>query len=228
MNDDHIFWSRRLDEYVDGELNDTGAVEIEEHLAGCAACREELGLLTELRDAVRGLPAEIQPSRALWQGIEARIAPGAHALGTRGGVAADSRPERGRMGRWRWPAAAAAILVLVSSGTTALLLRQAAVDARLAQASPPVGLAAFASSEAEYESTVEALRRDLEVVRPRLQPETVAAVEQNLAIIDQAIAEAREALAADPLNADLPLLLAGVYRQKVELLRTAVTLPART
>ena len=77
MNDDHIFWSRRLDEYVDGELNDTGAVEIEEHLAGCAACREELGLLTELRDAVRGLPAEIQPPRALWQGIEARIAPGA-------------------------------------------------------------------------------------------------------------------------------------------------------
>jgi hypothetical protein len=56
----------------------------------------------------------------------------------------------------------------------------------------------------------------------------VATIEKNLQIIDQAIAESRAALARDPNNPDLPLMLSGVYQTKVELLQHAVQLSSRT
>jgi hypothetical protein len=53
----------------------------------------------------------------------------------------------------------------------------------------------------------ERVERDLAVLlesrRKTLQPETIATVERNLAIIDSAIAEIRQALAADPTVATL-------------------------
>ncbi|MBA5606807.1 anti-sigma factor [Duganella sp. FT3S] len=38
--------------WLDGELDPPGAMQLESHLAGCAACRAALARLTELRDAV--------------------------------------------------------------------------------------------------------------------------------------------------------------------------------
>lgn len=225
MNDEHVFWSRRLDEYLDGEMDSAGKAEMDGHLAGCATCREELEWLVGLQESARQLPPEVAPTRDLWSGIEERIDPSSRRAAP--SPLATAAPALTRPNYGRWMAAAAVVLIMVSSGTTALLLRQERVEPEAAVAPRPAGLAAFASSQVEYESAVDALRQDLEASRSRLQPETIAAVEQNLAIIDEAIVEARAALAADPLNADLPLLLAGVYRQKVELLRTAVTLAAR-
>jgi hypothetical protein len=89
----------------------------------------------------------------------------------------------------------------------------------------PVGaLAAFRQSE----GTVETLKDEYERRRSSLSPETVATIEKNLEIVDHAIAEARAALAKDPSNPDLPLLLSGVYRQKAELLQDAVALQTRS
>lgn len=233
MIDEHAVWSARLDDYLDESLDRGGIAEVEAHLESCAACRAELRELEALRDRARGLSREIAPSRDLWAGIAARIdeanAPAAPSVIDIGGH------RRRPLIPWGWLAAAAVILVVVSSGATALLLR----DGRGAGPTPlastpatdggrPVGLAAFASAEVEYEYTVSTLEAELAARRDRLQPETIAAVEQNLAIIDAAIAEARAALAADPSSPDLPLLLSGVYLQKVELLRKAVDLTART
>jgi hypothetical protein len=148
----------------------------------------------------------------------------------------DIRPGRFTVapGRW-WLAAAAVALVLVSSGTTAYLFRGDVVRqiAPLAvsgesAATAQIGLAAFEPAEEEYRYTVDMLEAELAARRSDLLPETIDAVESNLAIIDRAIAEARQALAADPTSADLPLLLSGIYRRKVELLQTAVSLSARS
>lgn len=233
MIDEHAVWSARLDEYLDDALDRTELAEVKAHLESCTLCENELRELQGLRERARALPREIAPSRDLWTGIAARIgnanAPAAPPVIDIGGR------RRRPLIPWAWLAAAAVILVLVSSGATALLLRggRGAGPAAIASApangeARPVGLAAFASAEVEYESTVSTLEAELAARRDRLQPETIAAVEQNLAIIDAAIAEARAALAADPSSADLPLLLSGVYRQKVELLRTALDLTART
>jgi len=69
---------------------------------------------------------------------------------------------------------------------------------------------------------VEELQLALSLQRERLAPETVAVLEQNLAIIDRAIGEARAALEADPANQELSFLLMNVYQSKVELLQSAV------
>jgi hypothetical protein len=53
-------------------------------------------------------------------------------------------------------------------------------------------------------------------------------VEASLRVIDDAIDEARHALAADPANLDLLDLLAASYERKLELLRRANELPPST
>jgi hypothetical protein len=52
----------------------------------------------------------------------------------------------------------------------------------------------------------------------------VRVIEQNLAAIDRAIAQAQGALLADPANLYLNTHLAETMRRKLELLRRAATL----
>lgn len=92
----------------------------------------------------------------------------------------------------------------------------------------PHGLEAFRTGTGGFDGAVEELSATFAKQRDRLSPETVKVIEQNLAIIDRAIAESRAALEKDPNDPELPLLLSGVYRQKVELLESAVRLQART
>lgn len=224
-----------LDNYHDGALPAAASALVEAHLAACAACRAELESLAALSERARRLPAEVAPARDLWPEIAARIPAGQDAS-DRSVVAIDFQPARRNVVRTRWLAAAAAIvLVVISSATTAYFMRHGS-EQRLATGSAAVqplpsaqvGLAAFEPAEDEYLYAVTVLEAALEAGRDRLLPETVVAVEENLAIIDRAIAEASQALAADPTSAELPLLLSSVYRRKIELLQQAVDLSARS
>ena len=60
----------------------------------------------------------------------------------------------------------------------------------------------------------------------RLDTATVRVLEQNLTLIDRAIAEASRAVAADSANVYLNTHLAETMRRKVDLLRQAVALVA--
>ena len=68
------------------------------------------------------------------------------------------------------------------------------------------------------------LERALESGRGRLDATTISVVEQNLSIIDLAIAEARGALMADPSNGYLSGHLVEARRRKLDLLRRAAAL----
>ena len=61
-------------------------------------------------------------------------------------------------------------------------------------------------------------------MRAWLDSSTIAIVEQNLQIIDRAIDQAREALAADPANTYLSGHLVEARRRKLDLLRRAAAL----
>jgi hypothetical protein len=63
------------------------------------------------------------------------------------------------------------------------------------------------------------LQEVFERSKSRLDTSTVRVVQQAFTTIDQAIAEARAALEADPGNAYLNLHLADTMRRKLELLR---------
>ena len=76
----------------------------------------------------------------------------------------------------------------------------------------------------QYDAAVADLERALKQGRGKLDKATIAVVEQNLQTIDQAIAQAREALASDPANAYLSGHLVEARRRKLDLLRRATAL----
>lgn len=220
-----------LNDFADGLLSGPEREAAERHLAECESCRAELSSILELRERAAALPRSIAPSRDLWSEIAGRIE-------EERVVALDSRRRRRLTGIPPvWLAAAAALLLIaLSSGVTAYLIGggqpagtpdgyTAAPQTSPSASAGSAALVAFRPTEQEYEGAAEELMVELDSKRHLLSPETVEVIETNLRIIDEAIAESRAALEADPGNADLPGQLSDVHRKKVELLQHAVQLP---
>jgi hypothetical protein len=86
---------------------------------------------------------------------------------------------------------------------------------------PSVPMQVVGDSSRVYEQEANTLLNDLELRRSLMRPQTAQAIDHDLRIIDQAIAELKDAIAHDPNNPALRQLLASSYRQKVELLKRA-------
>jgi hypothetical protein len=85
--------------------------------------------------------------------------------------------------------------------------------------SGPASLAQFTVVESDYLRAVNDLSATLESEQGSLSPETIAKLRESIKVIDAAILEARNALAADPANRTLIQMLANSYEQKVDLLK---------
>jgi hypothetical protein len=79
-------------------------------------------------------------------------------------------------------------------------------------------------ADAQYDAAVADLEKAVKNGRGRLDKATIDIVEHNLQIIDQAIAQASDALAADPANGYLSGHLIEARRRKLDLLRRAAAL----
>jgi len=202
----------QLSAWIDGRLSPDEGRAVETHLALCTECRQRQRRLHWLIGAARALPNEIEPPPALWSDVHARILP------------AHSRI------RQRWLLAAAALfLVVLSSAVTTLLVRRPPVLIVRRESTPmPTTVAALPAPvravDADYAGAIRELNESLAEHRVQLDPTTIAKVEASLHVIDLAIAEARQALAADPSSLTLHDLLAATYERKVELLRRASAL----
>jgi hypothetical protein len=91
-----------------------------------------------------------------------------------------------------------------------------------------VSYPATGSDEARvtYDDEINRLHAVLESRRDQLDSTTVATVEQNLHVIDVAIAQARAALARDPHSRMLNEQLDRTLAKKTQLLRAATLLPS--
>jgi anti-sigma factor RsiW len=209
----------QLNELADGTLTASERERIQRHVAECVPCTATVRGVQALVQRSRALPREVPPPSGAWSAIRE----------------AARRSDRAAIARargMRWPMlAAAAALVAVSSATTFWLTdgrRETSAPIEERGAETPATLAAFAPVEARYVVTTTALRETLDERRATLDPATIATVERSLTTIDEAIAEARAALARDPADATLTRLLASSYEQKVTLLRRASELPPRS
>jgi hypothetical protein len=170
--------------------------------------------LNELKNEVAELPRSIEPPAGSWAKIRNEI----------------ERPAKpARVAWWQRPvflAAAALLLVATSSTITtiavnrrgtepSLQIAQAAADTSNGQAS----LAQFTVKESDYLRAVNDLSAILDAQEESLSPETIKTLRESIKIIDAAILEARNALAADPANKTLMEMLAKSYEQKVDLLK---------
>jgi anti-sigma-K factor RskA len=211
-----------LDDYVTGELTDDARAPVAEHIAACAICAAEVESLNKILARAADLPKSIDPPVEAWSNIRAAIERDKEAV-----AAHDSISASGFWRRQYWLAAAAVLLVLVSSAGTAVYMssrrsegsssRSAANNA--ANGATPASLAAFTIEENNYLRNVAVLQDLLDQQEGLLAPETVAQLKASLRTIDEAILEARNALARDPANKMLIEMLSGTYRQKMDLMR---------
>lgn len=154
-------------------------------------------------DALLGqLPRSLPPARDLWPGIAAEIAP--------------------RRASWQWPATIAATLAVVAiGGAVAWRITppiSVADGSRAAHADPlmrDVGV-----RDEEYRATRAALVGTFEERLKMLSPVTRARISADLATIQRAQQDLREALSADPGSRVLLRLYESTTQQEFDLYTT--------
>jgi anti-sigma factor RsiW len=213
-------WMNRLSEYLDGDLPEGERIALEAHLQGCDECSQILAELERVVGRARTLENE-PPTRDLWPGI-------AHRIGATAGATRAAR-------RWSFSLpqlAAAGIALMTVSGGSVWLLRPAQQTVAPSVATVPSGnpqtINAAVKPRGTASQSIATAVADLEQVlasgRGQLDTTTIRVIEQNLAAIDRAIAQAQAALDADPGNLYLNTHLAETMRRKLELLRQAAAL----
>ncbi len=203
----------RLDDFVAATLNENDEATLARHLAECPACAAEERGLRSLLDQAAELPREMIPARDLWPGIAARL--------ERRGKLLSSQP---RATPLAWLATAAAVVIAVSATLTTREggIIPAPQTPRLVPAS--LGTQGVLAAEHDYEQAAATLMRAIEQDRDALSPETLKVVEENLLLIDNALADVRRALEKDPASRELTSLLTATHRRKLETLQRVVRL----
>jgi len=204
------------------------------HRAECAECTALWAELDAISAQAARLPL-LQPSRDLWQGIEARIGGAVATVETAPAAPRSVRPFLSN--QYLRLAVAASLLVAVTSGVTWQLATRGTLTAELAA---PADLASGVDSEtaeelhlASFQSSVQTMDEEIAALetivadrRSTLDPRTISILEENLKVIDKAISESRAALVADPASRFLSEQFTRAYSSKLTLLRDAATLPS--
>lgn len=243
----------RLAAYLEGDLSADEQAEAVQHLASCAPCAEALVELRAIVSEAAQLPL-LTPSRELWSGIEARIATPLTLLS---GAATPARRDPRRQWQYAIAAgllvaatAGATYLITARSSSpvatgpivaSSTPQQHDSLTPSAAAVAPPIAPPAVAPSTVTnvsrrksmsatrvYDREISLLDSLVHTRRESLDPKTVKVIEQNLRIIDRAIAESRAALAKDPRSPLLTNRLDNVLGSKVELLRTIAFLPTQS
>jgi anti-sigma factor RsiW len=218
-----------LNDYIDDQLQEDVRREVELHIGHCEVCKQEERLLRKFIEEAGDLPKGITPSRDLWPGVAARIRKGEIPKPIFGKIRSGSLwSNRGLI------AAAAVLVVVIATALTTTIIN----NRRIPQVSPieqsPIAIvptaampADYQSAQLEYQQATVKLLGMLNERRHTLSPETLAVVDENIRIIDQAIKEIREALEKEPGSPQLNTLLLATYKQEVELLKWVAQLPTQ-
>jgi hypothetical protein len=215
--------TERLSAYLDGDLDARDREEVERHLAVCGDCAAVLEDFGRVARAARGLE-DREPATDLWPGIAERLEGRARVVPI---DAARTRARRRFSFTMPQLAAAAIALIVLSAAAVwwgsprpggVALDRSVPAEGR---APETIGVPVSLEPDPAYSDALADLERAFYATRDRLDPATVATVERNLAIIDDAIRQTVEALKADPGSTFLYDHLERSRRQKLDVLRQA-------
>jgi Putative zinc-finger len=200
-------YSEWLGDAVEGTLDAERQAQLDAHCLGCAACRELLNDLKEIR-AVAATLDRYTPSPEVWRAIAAKVERPAAIW-----------PQLGKL------AAAAAIVLTLgaaawfaasmnsggrSADTTSDLVRNATSELQLA--------------EQHYENAITTLEQLTMGRDDALDPSVAAEIAQSLRSIDRAIDDSRAALKSDPNSFVAQTSLLEALRMKVAVLQETVSL----
>ena len=241
--------TEQLSEYIDDELTPAARAAVDAHLSECAECAVLVADLRAVVTAARSVGEE-PPTWDLWPGIAGRLAPRSRGPQV---VAIESRRARHFSFSIPQLAAASIAVALVSAGAVWFAFQGGAgtlgptasaprseepitggreqitggVEDPVAGIEEPATGVTVAdgpatAGAAEYEAAVADLERLLD--QAALDPELRRAIDENLAVIDQAIRQTREALEEDPDDVYLNTHLASTMQRKIDVLQGAARL----
>lgn len=217
-----------IQEHVDGTLGAIRRAELDAHLQTCEECRVLLADLERIHDAGADLGQLPLPDGA-WLQIAGRLRQEGRLQ-----TADYGSTRRWSGGRVAILAVAAALILAV--GTSLLLLVRNSQQPTSPAAQPPAG------SQGTNLPTVEAVQTEVEQAQKQMEtaishmeqiakanqqaldPRTAATLDKNLNIIDQAIAETRAAVKAEPASVAAHGALFGALKQKVTVLQDTIAL----
>jgi len=219
-------WTDRLSAYLDDELGADERAAFERHVVECEECRTTLNQLGSLRtwaEGYEGLPT----SEAVWvrvrEGIRSRSA-AAKVVSIQ-----DGRPRWRRL-RFAVPLTLAATMALGVVGAGSWWLgRTTAPRHEIVVSTLPARLLTTSSQSQSllaaerYGAAIAQLEQAMLTNGGQLDTATVRILTRNLAIIDRAIRQAREALATDPGSAYLADHYTNMMQRKLTLLRRAAS-----
>lgn len=211
-----------IDALVDGSLPESQRAALDSHLATCLPCRAEVDGLRKVLAATVELPRGREPSRDLWPAISQAIGSGAKGP-TRGRL----DPAAASVSPWLrpWPLAAAALLLVsLASGVTMLVMSPGRTALEAPAPSGPALPASYRDVEADFVRAARDLSRTLDAMKDQIPPDARTRLTTLVGLIDDAIAESRDALVKDPGNTQLPTLLWTAHRRKIDLLEQATRL----
>ncbi len=215
-------WTSKLSEYIDGTLSAADRQAVERHLVDCAECRVVLGDLRTIV-AEASVLTDTPPASDLWHGIAGRISAGGEGVYH----LQEARGRRSRRISFTVPqlVAAGIALVILSGAVGRFLVSSPASEAPpLPGPGLPVFQTAATGSRVAVDQALLELQQILEAGRGELDSTTIQILETSLAIIDRAIRQAQQAVAADPANRYLQDHLAATMRRKFALMRQAADL----
>jgi valyl-tRNA synthetase len=216
-----------VQELVDGTLGAIRRAEMEAHLENCADCRALLADLERIHDAAGALGPLPLPDGA-WLQIAGR-------LRQQGRVQSPSAaPRRGiAPARMAFLAVAAALVLAVGVSLLRIVPRTqppAAPAPPTASVNPPDAQAIetvqneVEQAQKQMETAISHMEQIAKANQQALDSKTAATLDRNLNIIDQAIAENRAAVKAEPNSVTARNTLFEALKQKVSLLQETISL----
>lgn len=218
-----------IHEAVDGTIGSIRRAELELHVDGCAECRALLDDLVKIRDAAAALPPLDAPDRA-WLQIAGRL--------RQEGRISDPVAAPSRRSYAVWLAAAAALIIAVTSAVMLVVPRSTPGTVTPGTAAPATTASGNApdlksvetvqnqvdAAQQQFEKAIADLEKVAKANQQALDPATAATIDKNLGIIDQAIAENRAAVTAEPASVAARETLFQALRSKVSLLQDTISL----
>jgi hypothetical protein len=214
---------------VDGTLGAIRTAELEQHLEACASCREFAADMQRIRE-LGGSLDRLAPPAGVWLQVAGR-------LRQEGRIHDAPEPVRRGHSRHAMLAIAASLLIAIGGSLYALLplLRSGNGAGQPVIEQAQTGNAADAAADQSIEDHFRIAEQHMQAGIAKLEeaakadeavmdPQTAAMLKKNLEMIDQAIAESRAALRAEPQSTIARDSLFNALRRKVSLLQDTLAL----
>jgi anti-sigma factor RsiW len=220
-----------LGDLVDDTLAPERVSAVEAHVSTCLRCRATVADFTAIRAATRTLEPQM-PAARVWTSIAAALEQEQQRRAADATQALPTKWWRLTGGALAWkPLMAAAAMVVVLFGGTWLAWhdastpagRQATTTATTA-GTPSTVEAEVQLAEQHYSTAIGDLEKVTQAESGSLDPDTAKVMQANLAVIDQAIGQSREALHSEPASTVAQESLFDALRSKVQLLQDTVAL----